>query len=124
MKPLAPPLLTTPPFAMVSVPVPLVPTDSRPKLVQEEPAPVTSTAPWEPAKLPISLPAATAAPPAIIVALGVIVLICTRSTAVGTALEFQLPGVNQVVDVAPVQNVCAATGGGVAHSAPPKTRNP
>src|SRR6476660_8659274 len=101
MKPLAPPLLTTPPFAMVSVPVPLVPTDSRPRLVQEEPAPVTSTAPWEPALLPTSLPAATADPPAITVALGVIVLICTRSTAVGTAAEFQLVPMNQSGDVAP-----------------------
>jgi hypothetical protein len=121
-KPLV--LLTCPPFAMVSVPTPLVPTDSRPLLVQVEPAPVTVTAPREPTLSPISVPDAAAAPPAITVALDVIVLICTRSAAVGTALVFQLPGANQLVDVAPVQNVCAATGGGVAHSVPARTRDP
>jgi hypothetical protein len=42
----------------------------------------------------------------------------TMSAAVGTALVFQLPGVNQSVDVAPVQLVCAWAGKDAAPNAP------
>ncbi len=52
-------LFTTPPFVMVSVPVPKLPTFMPPAgpLFQTEPGPVTITAPCEPADNPIELPA-------------------------------------------------------------------
>jgi hypothetical protein len=50
---------------------------------------------------------ATAAAPLTNVGLGVIVLRITRSAAVGTTPVFQLVPVNQSVEVAPVQLVCA-----------------
>ena len=122
-------LLTVPPFAMVSAPVPLVPTESRPLLVQVEPAPVTVAVPCEPAPLPMSAPERfnvplfwmvsepvadvqtsrmlpTAAPPDTTVGLGVMVF-RHMVPAVGTTPVFQLLPVNQSVDVAPVQFVCA-----------------
>jgi len=49
-------LLSVPPFAIVSVPMPELPTVRLPLLVQVEPAPVTVALPCEPAADPITPP--------------------------------------------------------------------
>jgi len=45
-------LLTAPPFRIVSVPAPELPTKRKPELVQAEPAPSTVAVPVEPASTP------------------------------------------------------------------------
>src|SRR6516225_3778749 len=65
-----PPLLTLPPFWIVSVPAPLSPTGRRPELVvQDDPAPVTVTVPVPPKFWPMKLPPVLTVPPFWIVSL-------------------------------------------------------
>ena len=45
-------LLTVPPFRIVSVPVPELPTERSPELVEDEPTPSTVTVPVEPVLMP------------------------------------------------------------------------
>src|SRR5262249_22050607 len=127
-----PPLLTVPPSAIVSVPVPKPPT-TVPRLVQVEPAPVTVAVPCEPALLPTTpRPKMLLTVPPLWIVSAPVPFWPTKTTwavapAVPTTAAFgvtvsmnadvptgpigtpavQLPGVNQSEEIAPVQKVCA-----------------
>jgi len=128
-------LVTVPPFWIVSVPMPPLPTLRPEKLlepvVQDEPMPVTVTVPLEPEREPMSTPPPLlTVPPFWIVSIpvpksptvrlfvvapttvawGLTVSIVTLSVLVGTAAGDQLPAVNQSVEAAPVQVSSARAG--------------
>src|SRR5262249_9090469 len=129
-------LLTIPPSAIVSAPVPPLPTERPPLTVQVEFAPVTITVPCEPAADPIRPPTeltglvlVLSVPPLAIVSAPVLELqpvtfeakppgVPTPVPPLGATMSmiapplgrpggFQLPGVNQSEETAPIQLDCA-----------------
>ena len=141
MKPTVP-ATTAAPLRMVSVPLPSLPMSSELLLVQLEPAPSTITVPIEPPFSPmmpavlltvppawmVNVPVAeaptlrlTACAPAVptTVALGVMVSIVALVPLVGTPPD-QLPALNQLFEVVPVQST-AREGVVVAATSPSAT---